>query len=31
MKVYYDAVGQSYSDYLPLTYHIKEGLTDSAY
>jgi hypothetical protein len=29
MKVYYDATGQSTFDYLPLTYHIKDGLSDS--
>ena len=31
MKVYYDATGQSTFDYLPLTYHIKDGLTDSQF
>ena len=31
MKVFYDAVGQSTFDYLPLTFHIKDGLTDSQF
>lgn len=31
MKVYYEATQQSTFDYLPLTYHIKDGLTDSAF
>jgi len=29
--VFYDAVGQSTFDYLPLTFHIKDGLTDSQF
>jgi len=28
MKVYYDATQQNTFDYLPLTYHIKDGLGD---
>jgi tubulin--tyrosine ligase len=28
MKVYYDATNQNVFDYLPLTYHIKDGLAD---
>jgi len=28
MKVYYDATNQDTFDYLPLTFHIKEGLGD---
>jgi tubulin---tyrosine ligase len=28
MKVYYDATKQDTFDYLPLTFHIKEGLSD---
>lgn len=28
MKVYYEATNQNTFEYLPLTYHIKEGLTD---
>lgn len=28
MKVYYEATQQSTFDYLPLTYHIKDGLSD---
>lgn len=28
MKVYYEATKQDTFDYLPLTYHIKEGLQD---
>ena len=31
MLVYYEATGQSTFDYLPLTYHIKDGLSDSAF
>jgi hypothetical protein len=28
MKVYYEAIGKEYYNYLPLTFHIKEGLND---
>ena len=28
MKVYYEAIGKDYYKYLPLTFHIKEGLSD---
>ena len=28
MKVYYEAIGKEYHHYLPLTFHIKEGLND---
>jgi len=28
MKVYYEAIGQEYHRYLPITFHIKEGLND---
>lgn len=28
MKVYYEAIGKEYNHYLPLTFHIKEGLND---
>ena len=31
MKVYYDAIGTDYHANLPVTFHIKEGLTDPAY
>ena len=31
MKVFYDAIGQSTFDYLPLTFNIKDGLTDSQF
>ena len=28
MKVYYDATHQNIFDYLPITFHIKDGVTD---
>ena len=28
MRVYYESTSQSTFDYMPLTYHIKEGLLD---
>jgi hypothetical protein len=28
MKIYYEAIGKDYYNHLPLTFHIKEGLTD---
>ena len=28
MKIYYDATKQNIFDYLPLTFHIKDGVTD---
>jgi hypothetical protein len=28
MKVYYEAIGKDYYQHLPLTFHIKEGITD---
>ena len=28
MKVYYEAIGKEYYNYMPLTFHIKEGLND---
>jgi tubulin--tyrosine ligase len=31
MKVYYEAIGKEYHHYLPLTYHIKEGLNDNQF
>lgn len=31
MKIYYEATKQSTFDFLPLTYHIKDGLGDTAY
>ena len=29
MKMYYEALGKSVFDVLPLTFHLKEGSTDS--
>jgi tubulin--tyrosine ligase len=31
MKVYYEAIGKDYYQHLPLTFHIKEGITDPQY
>lgn len=31
MKIYYEATQQNTFDYLPLTYHIKDGLSDTAF
>ena len=31
MKSYYESTNQNTFDFLPLTYHIKDGLTDSAF
>lgn len=31
MKIYYEAIGQSPFENMPLTYHIKEGITDRAF
>lgn len=31
MKIYYESTQQCTFDYLPLTYHIKDGLTDNAF
>lgn len=31
MKCYYEALGQNPFDYIPLTYHIKEGDTDKEF
>jgi len=28
MKIYYESLGQNIFDYLPLTFHIKEGESD---
>lgn len=28
MKVYYEAIGKEYHNFMPLTFHIKEGLND---
>jgi len=28
MKVYYEAIGKEYHHFLPITFHIKEGLND---
>lgn len=28
MRVYFEALGMEYHNYLPLTFHIKEGLND---
>ena len=28
IKVYYEAIGKDYYKFLPLTFHIKEGLND---
>ena len=29
MRVYFEAIGMDYHSYLPLTFHIKEGLNDT--
>jgi tubulin--tyrosine ligase len=31
MRMYYDCIGKRVFDYLPLTFHIKEGLTDKEF
>ena len=31
MKMYYDALGKDVFEVLPLTFHIKEGLTDKEF
>jgi len=28
MRMYYDSIGKKVFDYVPLTFHIKEGLQD---
>ena len=28
MKMYYESLGEDMFNYLPLTFHVKEGLTD---
>ena len=31
MKMYYDSLGQDVFDYLPLTFHVKEGTADKVF
>lgn len=31
MRMYYDSIGKKVFDYLPLTFHIKEGLSDKEF
>lgn len=31
MKIYYESIGQDWWQVLPLTFHIKEGVTDKEF